>query len=191
MKYIFKPKQCKECEVEFMPTTGAQLYCKECAVERRKIALAGYIKKYRESHKDKVRLWRRKWWHELTPEKKQAVTDKRMEKYWKDPELAREKNRKIYKNWVSTEQGKILHRISNYRRRVKEKSIIHDFTYDDWDKKLSSVKGVCQICHKRVGRKNLTLDHINPLSKVPKGTVYGINDVQPVCEHCNKSKKDN
>jgi len=190
MKYIFKPKQCNQCKEAYIPNSGSHIYCKKCALKRNKVSSNKAGRKYRQGHRDKVRLWKRKWWHRLTSEQKQVVTDKRMKIYWENPILAREKSRKIYKNWVSTEKGKLLHRMANYKRRTKEKLVFHNFTYDEWRQKLNSVRGVCQICHRRVGREKLTLDHIKPLSKVPEGFIYGINSIQPVCEGCNKSKRD-
>ncbi|RLB41957.1 MAG: HNH endonuclease [Deltaproteobacteria bacterium] len=47
-------------------------------------------------------------------------------------------------------------------------------------------KGICYYCHRKVGRENLTMDHIVPLSrggKTRKGNVV------PACKDCNNKKK--
>jgi 5-methylcytosine-specific restriction enzyme A len=46
--------------------------------------------------------------------------------------------------------------------------------------------GVCYYCNKEVGRTNLTMDHIVPLSrggKTRKGNIV------PACKDCNNKKK--
>jgi len=47
-------------------------------------------------------------------------------------------------------------------------------------------KGVCYYCHRKVGRENLTMDHIVPLSRGGKTTK---GNVVPACKECNNSKK--
>ena len=53
---------------------------------------------------------------------------------------------------------------------------------------MQETNGICQLCKKYVGDENLTLDYIIPISKAPKGFIYAINDVQPLCKTCNSSK---
>ena len=51
-----------------------------------------------------------------------------------------------------------------------------------------NTSGICPECNSFIGIENLTLDHIIPISKVPVGFIYTINDVQPLCKGCNSSK---
>ena len=47
-------------------------------------------------------------------------------------------------------------------------------------------KGVCYYCHRKVGRENLTMDHIVPLSR---GGRSRKGNVVPACKECNNKKK--
>jgi len=71
---------------------------------------------------------------------------------------------------------------------LREQNITHDWTYKQESEKLNNTKGICKLCNKYVGIENLTLDHIIPISKVPNGAVYSINDIQFICKSCNSHK---
>lgn len=47
-------------------------------------------------------------------------------------------------------------------------------------------KGVCYYCHQKVGRKNLTMDHVVPLSRGGKSKK---GNIVPACKECNNKKK--
>ncbi len=53
-----------------------------------------------------------------------------------------------------------------------------------WRAKLD--KGICYYCHRKVGRENLTMDHIVPLSRGGKSRK---GNVVPACKDCNNKKK--
>jgi len=53
-----------------------------------------------------------------------------------------------------------------------------------WQRKISS--GQCYYCGTLVGRENLTMDHIVPLSRGGKSTK---GNVVPACKDCNNKKK--
>jgi 5-methylcytosine-specific restriction protein A len=46
--------------------------------------------------------------------------------------------------------------------------------------------GVCYYCNKEVGRANLTMDHIVPLSRGGKSRK---GNIVPACKECNNRKK--
>ena len=46
--------------------------------------------------------------------------------------------------------------------------------------------GVCHYCNKEVGRANLTMDHIVPLSRGGKSKK---GNIVPACKECNNRKK--
>jgi 5-methylcytosine-specific restriction enzyme A len=46
--------------------------------------------------------------------------------------------------------------------------------------------GVCHYCNKEVGRANLTMDHIVPLSRGGKSRK---GNIVPACKECNNRKK--
>ncbi|HDM09292.1 MAG: HNH endonuclease [Deltaproteobacteria bacterium] len=47
-------------------------------------------------------------------------------------------------------------------------------------------KGICHYCGRKVGRQNLTMDHIVPLSRGGKSKK---GNVVPACKECNNKKK--
>ena len=53
-----------------------------------------------------------------------------------------------------------------------------------WDKKTQ--KGVCYYCRHKVGRENLTMDHVVPLSRGGKSKK---GNIVPACKECNNKKK--
>ena len=53
-----------------------------------------------------------------------------------------------------------------------------------WRKKLE--KGICYYCNQDVGRDNLTMDHLIPLSRGGKSKK---GNLVPACKECNNKKK--
>jgi 5-methylcytosine-specific restriction protein A len=47
-------------------------------------------------------------------------------------------------------------------------------------------KGICHYCRRAVGRRDLTMDHIVPLSRGGRSTK---GNVVPACKMCNNRKK--
>lgn len=47
-------------------------------------------------------------------------------------------------------------------------------------------KGFCYYCHREVGRKHLTMDHLVPISRGGKSTK---GNIVPACKECNNKKK--
>jgi 5-methylcytosine-specific restriction enzyme A len=53
-----------------------------------------------------------------------------------------------------------------------------------WLRRIQS--GICYYCNKEVGRTNLTMDHIVPLSRGGKSRK---GNIVPACKDCNNKKK--
>jgi 5-methylcytosine-specific restriction protein A len=53
-----------------------------------------------------------------------------------------------------------------------------------WSNKIQ--KGVCHYCHRQVGREQLTMDHMVPLSRGGKSKK---GNIVPACKECNNKKK--
>ena len=68
-------------------------------------------------------------------------------------------------------------------RREKEKARNLRHTHW-WDKKIQ--KGICHYCHRHVGRDQLTMDHVVPLSRGGKSKK---GNIVPACKACNNKKK--
>ncbi|MCP4665420.1 MAG: HNH endonuclease [Deltaproteobacteria bacterium] len=53
-----------------------------------------------------------------------------------------------------------------------------------WDRKTQ--RGVCYYCRRMVGRDQLTMDHVVPLSRGGKSKK---GNIVPACKECNSKKK--
>lgn len=100
-----------------------------------------------------------------------------------------------YHEWYNSEDGIRSRGLKQRRahneslmRRARLNNVSHNFTYDEWLDRVEMTNGICPICNKFVGKENMTLDHIIPISKVESGYIYTIDDVQPLCKSCNCSK---
>jgi len=107
---------------------------------------------------------------------------------YKNIDTYKEYQKKYQNYYKTTQRGKISHRKKSHKRRFKEQNITHDWTTQQEIDKLNETHGYCKICSKYIGINNLTLDHIIPISKVPIGAVYTINDIQFICKECNSRK---
>ncbi len=54
-----------------------------------------------------------------------------------------------------------------------------------WRRKIR--RGICYYCGAKVGSKNLTMDHVIPLSRGGKSTR---DNIVPACKQCNAKKKN-
>ena len=68
-------------------------------------------------------------------------------------------------------------------RREKEKARSLRRTHW-WNNKTQ--KGVCHYCRRQVGREQLTMDHVVPLSRGGKSKK---GNIVPACKECNSKKK--
>ena len=85
-------------------------------------------------------------------------------------------NRETYKN---------IHAITKQRRRKKSKLIISNFKNSDWKECKDYFENKCAYCGREM--KNLTQDHLIPLSK---GGNYTKGNIVPCCRSCNSSKNN-
>ena len=93
-------------------------------------------------------------------------------------------------NYGKTEHGRSIIKLYMWKRqrKIHAETVTETFTMKQWYKKLDATYGVCPRCGKFVGKEDLTIDHIYPVSKAKKGRVYTIKDIQPLCRACNSSK---
>jgi 5-methylcytosine-specific restriction endonuclease McrA len=68
-------------------------------------------------------------------------------------------------------------------RREKEKARSLRRTHW-WNRKIQG--GLCYYCHREVGREQLTMDHVVPLSRGGKSKK---GNIVPACKECNNKKK--
>ena len=79
---------------------------------------------------------------------------------------------------------------ARYPSRVKLKSLglSENFTVDQWKEKVERTGGICPRCGKPYEEgSGLTINHTPDISKAPRGFVYSIDDVSPICHSCNAS----
>jgi 5-methylcytosine-specific restriction enzyme A len=67
----------------------------------------------------------------------------------------------------------------------KEKEKARELKHSSWWLRRIQT-GVCYYCNKEVGRANLTMDHIVPLSRGGKSKK---GNIVPACKDCNNRKK--
>ncbi len=68
-------------------------------------------------------------------------------------------------------------------RREKEKA--RRLRQSSWWMRKTQ-KGECYYCHRKVGRNDLTMDHVLPLSRGGKSRK---GNIVPACKECNSKKK--
>jgi len=120
----------------------------------------------------------------LTAESRRTI------KIWKanNPELA--ESFRIVDEPDKIKRQAVRWRKENYERtqvveanhRAKEKGIPGIITVEEWKALKGSVNSICPCCGAIAG---LEVDHINPICKGGPNT---IENLQPLCKPCNKSK---
>ena len=78
---------------------------------------------------------------------------------------------------LDTVSEKLLRREKEKARRLK--------SMHWWNRKIQ--KGECYYCHRNVGREQLTMDHVVPLSRGGKSKK---GNIVPACKECNNKKKN-
>ena len=107
------------------------------------------------------------------------------QKHWIDRigyENYRKINNKATNKYQKTEAGKRVHRQYKYLSRNNKAGKID---WIEWENKIMKLGNKCQNCGTI---KNITIDHIIPLSK---GGGNNIENLQPLCRSCNCRKNKN
>ena len=149
-------------------------------------------KLYYQSNRDKI-LESHKVYYEKNKEKIQEqnkayfktnlekVTSKRVA-YWK---AHPEEKKKIQATYRRTHPEKIKE--NDVKRRARKAGAEkNDLTASQWREIKEAHKHKCVYCGKKF--KNLTMDHITPLSK---GGNHTVSNVVPACISCNSKKHTN
>jgi len=164
-----------------------------------------FCKKYYHEHLEPLRVYGKKYYQKHREERLDYAkkhnqlpgvrtrTQKYMKGYLKQPGMKAKRREHNRQPEVRIRINKWA-RKSNRKRRAMLNNIVHNFTDEQFRNKAEATNGICPG-HNRsphyVGMEKLTLDHILPVSKAPKGFVYDIGDVNPLCKSCNSSKRDN
>lgn len=74
------------------------------------------------------------------------------------------------------------------KRKLRKLGLSESFTADEWKEKVEKTNGMCPRCGRSYEAGNgLTINHTPDLSKAPRGFIYSIDDVEPICKSCNVS----
>lgn len=119
-------------------------------------------KKWRESHKAQWNAYMQKWRFE-NPEE------------WKV----------LNKRYRAKHIDKI--RVKEAQKETRRRKGEGSFTLEEWNEKKKLFNYTCPSCGKKEPDVTLTIDHAIPLIK---GGTHNIDNLQPLCPHCNFSKRE-
>lgn len=156
---------CKICDNEVIYCKGA---CKSC-----------YHKEYRAKYNIYNKKSIKKYWKKYRTDNKEFIKIYRQEYYDKN----KDKCLKLSRDWAKTNIGISSHKRYKHKRRALMKNSLFDLTTRDIDKIFKRDIG-CVYCN---NIKNLSLDHITPVSK---GGDTTFNNMVLACRSCNSSKRD-
>ena len=125
---------------------------------------------WRVNNKERVNSYAKKW-REEHPEQAKAIREK----------------------FLNSDNGKLYNCKCSHIRRIRGKKIEQIYTANEVLMKIADTNGICPICNKQFTTEYLslnepTIDHIIPLSKVPEGYIYSIEDIDIICRSCNSKK---
>lgn len=153
----------------------------ELSPEVRKVRDRKYSARYRAKNRAKRRLALQRWRTE-NPEKVRAQQQRASQKRrGKRPQL-----RAAFQKWRRNNPDKVRERDARRRAR-KAAAPINNFTAKQWRALCKAAGYRCAYCHKKFPFKQLTQDHIIPLSK---GGSHTLANIVPACLSCNSRKKD-
>ena len=170
-------KICSECQIEKpisefyvdkrwnIPRSKCKSCCNKRSIENRK-------KNPPKLDPEKARA-RRKRWEDKNPEWRKEYGPKY---YMDNKEKVDERRRK----WMQRNPEKVA--AWNHKRRARTSMSEIHFTGQEFKDLCESYGNICLKCG---SVKKLTPDHVVPLSK---GGSNGIENIQPLCRHCNAVK---
>ncbi len=122
-------------------------------------------------------------------------------RYYSSPGV-RKKAKEAANKWVINNPQKRIEAILRYvrnplnrpkynaawnKRRAKELGNGGSYTGKEWQQLKHYYNDRCLHCDKQEPEIKLTADHVLPISK---GGSNNIDNIQPLCKHCNSSKLD-
>lgn len=177
-------KRCACCKEEFPATLdffhrdrskkdGLNCYCRECNKTK--------AQKWLEHHSQRARETKARY----RKANREALREQEYQRYWNDPEKAREVQKERSARYRQTERGKATKRMSEHRRRARKASQgTEDYTKEDLDQMYQAQNKRCWWCGKKLGR-NYHIDHRIPISRGGSDT---LDNICLVHAHCNWSK---
>lgn len=161
-------------------------YCRQCdrvksleefVVSRRNLLGRGYrcYECHRKANKQSIERHR-----ETRNERNRAWSRENLDYYREYARSRPEMRRTVQRNWRQNNPEQVRAGVERYRaRKINAEGA---YTVEEWQNLCESYQYRCLCCGQQ---KPLTVDHVVPLSQ--GGTNY-IDNIQPLCETCNKSK---
>lgn len=115
-------KPCIECDELFEPTSNRVVCCDECKVDRARRQLSERSKRYRKKNPptEEQLIEKRKKDADYRLKNKDAISAKRKERYWADPEKARSDRREAYANMDEESKKRHCAKTSEYKKNNPE-----------------------------------------------------------------------
>lgn len=153
--------------------------------ERRREYNAAYYAEHREQEITASCAWaqghkehRRKYLMNYRATNKEELAVKAKQRWQDHPE-------KMQEYW-HTEKGRLVRKASNAKRRHQRRGL-GPIDMKGFYAKCADLQWHCQLCGKELTRETVTIDHIIPVSK---GGTNVLENLQPLCFHCNSVKRD-
>jgi len=189
--------------------------CSKCGLEKdisefykRKDSIDGYHgvckecnKKYREENKEHIKEYNKEYNKKWYEENKEHIKEQRKEYYEENKERIKEyyeENKERIKEYYEDNKEQIAEYFKKYREenpdkcrekerryRARKNNAEGNFSEKEFKQKLIFYHYRCCHCGTDLTKTDYQRDHIQPLSK--GGSNY-IDNIQPLCEHCNLSK---
>lgn len=186
---------CPGCGTQFLGKQRNSRYCShEC-----------YVASWHADHPEQVRSHKKKYQHSEHGKAKRSVWEQENEdelrqkasRYYlenRDAAIARAKESerknperaRARKNaWQKTEKGRRTSLQSTRRRIARKFNAPGAHTIEEFLQLCADFDDHCLCCLKKLERKELSIDHVVPISK---GGSDGIENLQPLCRRCNVRK---
>lgn len=155
--------------------------------KNRKDGYRGQCKNCFKTYPEKERQRSKKWYENnreyallMSKEyfKKHPEVNHKASKKYRDSHIEEKKIQ--VKKWRQNNHGKVLE--STRKRRNIKRGTTGSHTFGEWELLKIQYGFTCPCCNKSEPNIKLTEDHIVPLSK--GGSDY-IENIQPLCGHCN------
>jgi len=111
-----------------------------------------------------------------------VIRAQRIERDKKNRVVLLEKQRQ----WGQTPNGKLCRKRANARTKAIRRAL-GPIDMKGFAAKCADLQYVCQLCGKILTPETVTIDHIVP---VVSGGTNALENLQPLCMHCNSTKRD-